>query len=154
QLFTENESNATRLWGRPNASPYVKDAFHEYLISARHDAVNPAHSGTKAAVHYELHVPAQGSVSVRLRLSKGAPDDPFGSFDALVVKRQREADQFYDKITPPSLSEDERRVHRQALAGMLWSKQYYYFDLDTWLEEHGAHPLIGDRTRMVRNADW
>ena len=130
-LFTENDSNAGRLWGQPNASPYVKDSFHEYLISGRKEAVNPSQTGTKAAVHYQLDVPAGGSQVVRLRLSMRPPTDAFGSFDSIVDRRLRDANDFYDHITPESLSEDERRVHRQALAGMLWSKQYYYFDLDT-----------------------
>ena len=153
-LFTENESNAGRLWGQPNASPYVKDAFHEYVISGRRDAVNPANTGTKAAVHYVVSVPPGGERVLRLRLSAKASADPFTSFDAVVARRLAEADEFYGRVAPASLSEDQRRVYRQALAGMLWSKQYYYFDLDTWLDEHKAHPLLGDRDRRVRNAEW
>ncbi|HEY1304078.1 MAG TPA: hypothetical protein VGF24_11045 [Vicinamibacterales bacterium] len=153
-LFTENESNASKLWGQPNPSPYVKDAFHEYLIAGRTEVVNPAHTGTKAAVHYELNVPARGSASVRLRLSAQPPADPFGSFDGILSRRQKEADEFYARITPPALNEDERRVHRQALAGMLWSKQFYHFDLDRWLDEHHAHPLLSDREEKIRNAEW
>src|SRR6185436_12683654 len=153
-LFTENESNASRLWQQPNPSPYVKDAFHEYVISGRKDVVNPAHTGTKAALHYELNIAPHGNAVVRLRLSAKPPADAFGSFDTTMGERQREADEFYDHITPPSLTEDQRRVHRQALAGMLWSKQYYFFDLDTWLREHGTHPLIGDGQHASRNTDW
>ena len=153
-LFTENESNVFRLWGQPNPSPYVKDAFHEFVIGGRKDAVNPARSGTKAAAHYRLDVPAGGSRVIRLRLSQKSASDPFGSFDKLMASRQHESDAFYDCITPASLGEDERRVHRQALAGMLWSKQYYYFDLDTWLEEHEAHPLLGRGKGSARNAEW
>jgi hypothetical protein len=153
-LFTENETNSTRLWGQANASPYVKDAFHEFVIDGRRDAVNPALSGTKAAVHYRLEVPAGGESVVRLRLSQASDGDRSASFDAILQRRQLEADQFYDRITPHTLTEDERRIHRQALAGMLWSKQYYYFDLDTWLEEHDAHPLLGTRGQAVRNAEW
>jgi hypothetical protein len=153
-LFTENESNATRLWGQPNPSPYVKDAFHESIISGRREAVNPSNRGTKAAAHYRLEVPAGGSEVVRLRLSAKAAAEPFDTFDAIFASRLKDADEFYDRITPHSLSEDERRVHRQALAGMLWSKQYYYFDLDRWLDEHDAHPLLSDKHRNARNADW
>ena len=152
-LFTENESNAARLWGEPNGSPYVKDAFHEFVIGGRKEAVNPALSGTKAAAHYRIDVPAGGEHVVRLRLSQASATQPFATFDTILALRQHEADEFYDRITPASLSEDERRIHRQALAGMLWSKQYYYFDLDTWLEEHNAHPLLGAR-HDVRNAEW
>ena len=153
-LFTENESNASRLWGQPNASPYVKDAFHDLVVAGRTDAVNPAHTGTKAAAHYELNVPAGGSAVVRLRLTSNMPPDPFASFDAIVAARQEEADEFYAHFGPPSLTGDERRIHRQAIAGMLWSKQYYYFDLEQWLDEHKAHPLLGDRARTVRNVEW
>jgi len=152
-LFTENESNASRLWGQANPSPYVKDAFHEFVISGRTDAVNPHKVGTKAAAHYVLQVPAGGSKVVRLRLSAPSPK-PFDKFDAVFSERLAEADEFYNRITPPSLSEDERRVHRQALAGMLWTKQYYYFDLDKWLDEHEAHPLMGSGHRRSRNSEW
>jgi len=152
-LFTENESNASRLWGQANPSPYVKDAFHEFVVSGRTDAVNPHKVGTKAAAHYVLQVPAGGSKVVRLRLSAPSPK-PFDKFDAVFSERLAEADEFYNRITPPSLSEDERRVHRQALAGMLWTKQYYYFDLDKWLDEHEAHPLMGSGHRRSRNSEW
>jgi hypothetical protein len=153
-LFTENESNATRLWGQANPSPYVKDAFHNYVIAGDHDAVNPSKAGTKAAAHYRLEVPAGGSKVVRLRLSAKPPADAFVTFDQLFATRLADADEFYERITPASLSEDERRIHRQALAGMLWSKQYYYFDLDRWLEEHEAHPLTGSVHKSIRNAEW
>ena len=153
-LFTENESNASCLWGQPNPSPYVKDAFHNYVVSGKQEAVNPSGTGTKAAAHYRLEVPAGGSKVVRLRLSAKPAPEPFGPFDKIFAARLDEADEFYNRITPSSLSEDERRVHRQALAGMLWTKQYYYFDLDKWLAEHEAHPLLGTTHRNVRNAEW
>jgi len=153
-LFTENESNAARLWDQPNGSPYVKDAFHEYLISSRQDAVNPAHTGTKAAVRYDLTIPAGGSAVVRLRLNGAAAGDAFGSFDAALAGCLREADEFYERIAAPSLDDDQRRVHRQALAGMLWTKQYYYFDLDRWLQEHESHPMLVEGLARSRNAEW
>ena len=153
-LFTENESNASLLWGQPNPSPYVKDAFHNYVVTGNKEAVNPSKTGTKATAHYQLEVPAGGSKAIRLRLSEEVPSNPFATFDQLFAKRLADADEFYGRITPSSLSEDERRVHRQALAGMLWSKQYYYFDLDRWLEEHNAHPLMGTSHRNIRNAEW
>ena len=153
-LFTENESNATRLWGQANSSPYVKDAFHAYLISGVREAVNRAKTGTKAAAHYRLEVPAGGSKAVRLRLSEKPPAQPFDQFDAILAARLADADEFYNRIAPHSLNEDERRVHRQALAGMLWGKQYYYFDLDRWLEEHKAHPMVGASNRTTRNMEW
>ena len=153
-LFTENESNAARLWGQPNASPYVKDALHAYIISGHKEAVNPSRTGTKAAAHYRLQVPAGGSQVVRLRLSAKPPADPFGGFDKIFATRLAEANEFFERITPTNLTEDERRVHRQALAGMLWSKQYYYFDLDRWLAEHQAHPMMGTSHHTARNSEW
>ncbi len=153
-LFTENESNATRLWGKPNPSPYVKDAFHEYVVAEKKEAVNPAKIGSKAAAHYVLDVPTGGSKVVRLRLSAKPAADGFAKFDEVFAERLAEANEFYDRITPHSFSEDERRVHRQALAGMLWSKQYYYFDVDKWLDEHGAHPLLGTSEHTARNIEW
>ena len=153
-LFTENESNASRLWGHPNPSHYVKDAFHEYVVSGKKEAVNPSKTGSKAAAHYVLDVPAGGSKVVRLRLSPKPEADVFAKFDEIFAARLADANEFYERITPKNLSEDERRVHRQALAGMLWSKQFYYFDLDKWLDEHGAHPLMGTGERTARNAEW
>ena len=153
-LFTENESNASRLWGQPNATPYVKDAFHTYVVSGHRDAINPAKVGTKAAAHYVLDVPGGGSQAIRLRLAKNAVKDAFSEFDAGFSRRIADADEFYDRITPESLGEDQRRVHRQALAGMLWSKQFYFFDLEQWLSEHGSSPLAESRRGGVRNTEW
>ena len=153
-LFTENESNVERLWGRPNPTPFVKDAFHRYVVGGESGAVNPGKAGTKAAARYVLDVPAGGCAVVRLRLAAALPAAPFGpAFDSIFAARLADADEFYEKITPRSLTEDERRVHRQALAGMLWSKQFYFFDVDRWLGEHDAHPLLGSRT-AARNAEW
>jgi hypothetical protein len=153
-LFTENETNTERLWGEQNQSPYVKDAFHAYVIGGNRDAVNPANTGTKAAAHYVIDVPAGGSRTVRLRLAAALPRDPFLEFDRVFASRIGDADEFYERIAPASLNPDERRVHRQALAGMLWSKQYYYFDLEQWLSEHKSHPLLGSVQPGVRNAEW
>jgi len=153
-LFTENESNAGRLWGVDNPSPYVKDAFHSYVVSGNTAAVNPDKTGTKAAAHYVLDVPAGGSQSINLRLTAGEMKDAFTDFEKIFKTRQDEADEFYTRITPHALNEDERRVHRQALAGMLWSKQYYYFDVDKWLQERNKHPMIDANASGSRNMDW
>ena len=153
-LFTENETNVQRLWGQPNPSPYVKDAFHRYLIDAEQGAINPEKTGTKAAAHLCLEVPAGGSKVAQLRLASKPSPTPFADFKEVFGARIVDADEFYTRVTPASLSEDERRVHRQALAGMLWSKQYYYFDVDRWLEEHDAHPMISTSKRAVRNSEW
>ncbi len=154
-LFTENETNARRLWGHPNTSAYVKDAFHSYIISGDElGAVNPALEGTKAAAHYVLEVPAGESRTVRLRLSPSLAGNAFSGFDAVFDQRIGEADEFYQRIAPQSLNEDQRRVHRQALAGMLWGKQFYYFDLERWLSEHKSHPLMTSDTGTARNSEW
>ncbi len=153
-LFTENETNTQRLWGQPNATPYVKDAFHRYVISGAKDAVNPTLYGTKAAAHYIYEVPAGASKTVRLRLTQDQLGNAFTDFEKIFKERIADADEFYQRITPPSLSEDQTRIHRQALAGMLWSKQFYYFDLEKWLSEHKSHPLLETARPGVRNTEW
>ena len=153
-LFTENESNAQRLWNQPNRTPFVKDAFHSYVVSGQREAVNPDREGTKAAALYALDVAAGGSRTVRLRLSAAPVIEAFDAFDAVFESRIADADEFYERITPHALGEDERRVHRQALAGMLWSKQFYHFDLERWLKEHESHPLLDVGRTGVRNTDW
>jgi len=120
----------------------------------RSDTVNPAKSGTKAAAHYALDVPAGGSKTIRLRLASAQMKNAFGGFEKTFKSRIADADEFYNRIAPNSLSEDERRVHRQALAGMLWTKQYYYFDLEHWLREHKSHPLLESVRHDVRNTEW
>ena len=155
-LFTENETNQARLLGTTNHGPYVKDGINNYVVQGHNDAVNPAAVGTKASAHYQLTVGPGEDQIVRLRLTRTAPGelrDPFEEFDAGLKARLKEADEFYDSITPPAVGKDARSVMRQALAGMLWSKQYYYFELDKWLDEHDAHPLMGGR-RMLRNREW
>ena len=156
-LFTENETNRERLWGEANQSPYVKDAFHEYLIHSNSQAVNPAQTGTKMAAVYSLTVQPGETQVVHLRLSDTPPSAEFQPFshdyaDTLNARNQ-EADEFYLDLTPTPLNEEQSMVFRQALAGMLWSKQHYFFDLDTWLEEHGANPIVGGK-RVMRNRDW
>jgi hypothetical protein len=152
-LFTENETNAHRLWGQPNPSPYVKDAFHACVVSGDRGAANPGRVGTKAAADYTLAVPVRGSKTVRLRLTAAATSNAFKDFDAGFQQRIADADEFYNRITPRSLNEDERRVYRQAIAGMLWSKQFYYFDVERWLDEHKTDPLESDG-HLGRNSDW
>lgn len=153
-LFTDNETNAQRLWSQPNASPYVKDAFHRYVISGERDAVNPEGAGTKATAHYEVDVPAGASTTILLRLGSAGPADAFADASKVFTQRIAEADEFYDRITPSSLDADARLVHRQALAGMLWSKQYYYFDLEQWLSDHRSHPLLHTAQQGARNTEW
>jgi len=154
-LFCENETNTQRLFGVPNQRPYPKDGINDHVVHGAADTTNPGGTGTKAAAHYQLTVRPGESAVVRLRFTGGAPGDPSATaFDDLLRTREREADEFYDSITPPSLGEDERRVMRQALAGMLWSKQYYFYDLDRWLAEHDSQPWAGTPRPHVRNRAW
>jgi hypothetical protein len=153
-LFTENDTNNERLFGTPNATPYVKDAINNYVVSGRKDAVNPSQIGTKVAAHYQLDIGVGETAVVRLRLSSTSSRNPFGGqFDQIVEQRRREADEFYRAITPARVGEDAANVMRQALAGMLWSKQYFFYDTDKWLEEHGADPMHPS-SHQVRNREW
>jgi hypothetical protein len=156
-LFTDNETNNQRIFGTPNAGRYVKDAIHNYLVSGKHDEVNPEHTGTKVSAHHQLTVGAGKTVTIWLRLSDVAPatmGEAFGDqFGQIMQSRRREADEFYRAITPGRLSTDEARVMRQALAGMLWTKQYFGFDLDKWLGEHDADPML-PASRKIRNSEW
>ena len=156
-LFTENDTNAERLFGVPNASPYVKDAFHEYVIDRRTDAVNPREEGTKAAALYQLMVPAGESVTVRLRLAVESESSrqAFGTaFERTFARRIAEADEFYADKIPGPLSDEERRVTRQAYAGLLWSKQFYHYAITDWLEGDPAQPAPPASRRNGRNAEW
>jgi hypothetical protein len=156
-LFTENDTNVARLYGAENATPYVKDAFHERVVGGRLDAVNPDRVGTRAAAWYRLTVPAAGSVSVRLRLTAAdeATDRPFGAaFDGTMAARRAEADDFYATRIPEALTDDERAVSRQAYAGLLWSKQFYHYAIEPWLEGDPAQPAPPADRKSGRNAGW
>ncbi|HEY7113451.1 MAG TPA: glucosidase [Thermoanaerobaculia bacterium] len=156
-LFTENDTNTEKVFGVPNASPYVKDAFHEFVIHGRTAAVNPGRSGTKAAVRYRVSLPADGSARIRLRLTDGAwtSGDPLSEdFDRIFEERRTEAEEYYTAVIPPSLSPDERRVMRQAFAGMIWSKQFYKYDVRRWLMGDPGQPAPPPQRLEGRNADW
>jgi hypothetical protein len=155
-LFTENETNNERIFGTPNASPYVKDGINNYVVNGKQDAVNPQGAGTKAAAHYQISVAGGETATIRLRLSDlapGAMGNPFKNFTQIMQTRQREADEFYRSITPERVSPDEALVMRQALAGMLWTKQYFAYDVDKWLNEHGVDPMQPGG-KQVRNSEW
>jgi hypothetical protein len=155
-LFTENETNARRLYGQENPQPFVKDAFHEYLVRGVSAAVNPVPQGTKAAAHYTLRLGAGASARVRLRLGDrplAAP--PFGAaFDRRFAQGLREADDFYAGVIPAKLGDDARNVMRQALAGMLWSKQWYHYDVNRWLDGDPTEPAPPPARRHGRNHEW
>jgi hypothetical protein len=156
-LFTDNDTNAERLFGFANSSPYVKDALHAYVVHGQCNAVNPAACGTKAAFYYRVDVPARSAVQVRLRLyaENEAPAVAFGmDFDRLMARRRHEADSFYATRIPPGLGPEERRVMRQAYAGLLWTKQFYYYVVKDWLEGDPWQPPPPARRWQGRNADW
>ncbi|HEX2437554.1 MAG TPA: glucosidase [Methylomirabilota bacterium] len=153
-LFTDNDTNAARLWGTPNAKPYVKDGINDYLVEGRKDAVNPDGVGTKASAHYRLLIPAGRSAVVRLRLSD-APGAAFGhDFEATFTRRIREADEFHATLAPAALSDDARSVMRQAFAGLLWSKQFFHYDVKRWLDGDPAGPPPAASRRQGRNREW
>ena len=157
-LFTENETNTARLFGTPNATSWVKDGIDEFVVHGRTDAVNPARVGTKAAAHYRLALDVGERAQLRLRLT---PEPPATAgrgilgrgFETTMEARRREADEFYAELTPPAIGADAALVMRQALAGTLWSKQFYYYDVTRWLEEHQVDPHIARRIG-VRNGQW
>jgi hypothetical protein len=164
-LFTENETNTERIFGVPNRSPYVKDSINNYVVHGQDGAVNPEKTGTKVAAHYRVTVEAGGCSVIRLRLcdrppmalawGNGVGGTPFGThFEDTLQARRKEADEFYAAITPSSLSADAANVFRQALAGMLWSKQFYFYDVDKWLEERGSDPFKPTRKAAPRNDLW
>ena len=154
-LFTENATNFRRLYGTDNDAPFVKDAFHDYVLG-RAGAVNPVPKGTKAALRYVARIAAGERAVVRLRLAAGdVLSQPFsGEFEAIFTRRQREADEFYASVIPETLSDDARRVMRQALAGMLWSKQWYHYDVERWLHGDPTQPAPSPRRLHGRNRDW
>jgi hypothetical protein len=155
-LFTENESNTARLYGVPNATPYVKDAILEFVVKTQPHAVNPQHIGTKAAVHYSRQVGAGATATFKLRLSSaGDLLQPLSAdFDAIFERRRQEADAFYERVTPYALSDDMRNIQRQAFAGMLWSKQYYYFIVERWLDGDPAGPPPPKQRKNGRDCEW
>jgi Mannosylglycerate hydrolase MGH1-like glycoside hydrolase domain len=156
-LFTENDTNTVRLFGRADGSRYSKDAFNRYLIEGERDAINPGRQGTKAAAHYPLQVPPGRTVTVKLRLNDkrpGAVPATGGDFDEVFADRRREADEFYADILPASLSSDAANVARQALAGLLWSKQFYHYVVRDWLAGDASQPSPPTERRHGRNHQW
>jgi|SRR5579872_490360 len=156
-LFTENETNHERLFGQKNESAHVKDGINDYVVQGKQAAVNPDKKGTKVAAHYQVNVGASQTKVIRVRLSNSSLEQkgkPFGKqFDEIFAERIREADEFYKSVTPPSVGKDAGNVMRQAIAGMLWSKQFFFFDGHNWLDEHQSNPLHGGY-RSSRNSDW
>jgi hypothetical protein len=179
-LFTENESNLQLLYGVPNAGPFVKDAFHESIVRGNSAAVNPARTGTKAAAHYAIQLEPGESRGVRLRLTSAHPahaisgtlsgnstpntsgnahnpgttNDSFADFDHIFAQRIQEADEFYRQLAPEGLTPEQRAIQRQALAGMLWTKQFYYYVVERWLDGDPAPPSPPEERNEGRNSAW
>jgi hypothetical protein len=153
-LFTENESNATKLWHAPNRAPFTKDAFHEVIVHRRRDVVNPSGRGTKVGARFSLFLGSGESTTVRLRYTNRAQMQPFQGYDAIFDRRMREAEEFYDASAPHSLSHDEKRVFRSAMAGLQWCKQYYAYDVERWLRGDPTQPTPPDSRWAGRNAGW
>ena len=154
-LFTENETNTELLFGQPNPSPYVKDGINNYVVNGNQEAVNPDRLGTKFAPHYKLSIPSGESRTIELRLcdSNSLPN-PFTEFDNIFQQRQQEADEFYNSINPHEMPEDRRSVQRQAFAGMLWSKQFYYYVVEDWLEGDSGTVTPPESRKNARNSEW
>ena len=157
-LFVENETNVARVFGAVGASRFPKDGINEYVVEGRAAAANPAREGTKAAAHYHLTLPPGEPATLRLRLSATAPGPaggPFGrGFDRTMAARLKEADEFYDLVIPRTLSVEGRSVMRQALGGMLWSKQFYHYDVKRWLAGDPTQPPPPPERRSGRNREW
>ncbi len=154
-LFTENESNFERLWKVPNPSAYVKDAFHDFVIGGKRDAVNPALEGTKAAAYRQIPIAPGASLSWRLRITDAAPESGVGEdFEPVFERRKKEAEEFFDKRVPARCGADGRNIQRQAFAGLLWSKQFYFYDVRTWLEGDPVGPVPPAERLSGRNHDW
>jgi hypothetical protein len=154
-LFTENDTNSARLFGTPNRTPYVKDGIDDFVVNGAASAVNPAERGTKAAAHYETMVPPGGSALLQLRLTDTELGMPFDqAFADVFRQRIAEADDFYADIIPADRSEDARRVMRQAFAGLLWNKQFYHYDVRTWLNGDPAQPPPPEERKAGRNREW
>ena len=156
-FFSENETNFQHIYGTQNASPFTKDAFHRRLIHGDHSAVNPRHEGTKAAAVFHRVLEGGESYEIRLRLigpKAIATSQPFADFDEVFETRIHEADDFYASVQPPQMKPDERLIHRQALAGMMWGKQFFHYIVDDWLEGDPAMPKPPESRKNLRNRQW
>jgi hypothetical protein len=175
-FFTENESNLERLWGVPNPTPFVKDSINDRVVGGKIDIVNSAEFGTKAAAHYKFNIPANETISVRLRLSRRGSTspspadsvvslslrervgvratDPFADFDEIFRKRRAEADEFYGELAPSSLTDEQRAIQRQAFAGLLWNKQFYHYIVEEWLDGDPGQPPPPEEREHGRNSGW
>lgn len=156
-LFCDNDTNLRRLFGAPKAPGFFKDAFHEFIVQRHREAVNPEQHGTKAGVHYEMNILAGGALSCRLRLAQTDSESigkPWSDFDAIFNRRLAEADEYYNDLQQTIDEADKKLVQRQAFAGLIWSKQYYHYDVRQWLEGDPAQPSPPAERKHGRNSDW
>ncbi|MDZ7831497.1 MAG: hypothetical protein U5L07_07075 [Desulfobacterales bacterium] len=153
-LFTENETNNERLFDTENSGPFVKDAFNRYLIQGDRQAVNPDQAGTKCAAHYRARLESGASQTFLLRLCNEEKNRPFADVEEILEMRRTEADAFYDTLMPQFSGTDAADISRKALAGMLWSKQFYYFDIEQWLLGDPAMAAVPEGRVRARNSDW
>jgi hypothetical protein len=153
-LFTENESNVRELFGRSDAPGFFKDAFHEFVVRGKKEAVNPQDTGTKAAALFSQEVPAGAAFTTRVRLTHHEEPSPFSDFDVVMKDRRAEADEFYAELQDGIASEDDRRIHRQALGGMIWSKQFYHYDVTRWLDGDPTQATPDKARKSGRNHEW
>lgn len=153
-LFTENDTNTAHLFNWPNAVPYVKDGIHEAVVRGRIECVNPGREGTKAAAHFKSIIPPGETFQVWVRYAGRHQDTPFVNFESVFEQRVKDADEFYATVQPKNLSDEERLVQRQAFAGLLWSKQFYHYGVELWLEGDPAQPPPSKLRRRGRNSDW
>src|SRR5271170_4662122 len=153
-LFCENETNIRRLWGMDAPGEYFKDGINDYIVNGDRGAVNPARLGTKVAAHYRMTLPGGGEARLRLRLTRDGDASGFDDFGSIFRQRRAEADEFYAALQHDMDDADTRRVHRQALAGMLWTKQFYYFDIPEWLDGDPLQPAPPESRKHGRNSEW
>ena len=153
-LFTENESNNQHLYNTANTHPYVKDGINNYVVNGDTNAVSPHNSGTKAAAYYKLNIAAGSSTTVKMRLTNIKTNNPFGDFDNIIITQKSNADNFYATLQNSTQTDDEKMVQRQAWAGMLWSKQYYVFNINKWLNGDEGQPAPPEKRKTGRNSDW
>jgi hypothetical protein len=151
--FCENETNTRALYGSADEG-YFKDGFHQRLVHGNTAAINPAQQGSKLGVHHALMIPAGQNRSIRVRLSRATHANAFKGFDSVMAQRRAEADAFYGQLQAHLVNDDAKLVQRQALAGMIWSKQYYYFDIPQWLEGDPGHPAPPAERKQGRNREW
>ena len=153
-LFTENDTNHERLFGVENETPFVKDSINNAVVEGQIEGLNPEHTGTKAAAHFSARLAPGASYEVHVRFSKQQIESPFQKFEAIFEQRIQEADAFYTAVQNRELDEDERNVQRQAFAGLMWTKQFYHYSLDKWLNGDANGPTPPEARKTGRNSDW